>query len=708
MALELSGIRPLSRTHRPPRGRAIRVLERAVALVLVTFMMVAMIALAVGATVGRISGAVKRYADVSIPSIPVGPQTTFVYDSKGNQITALHAEINRVIVPLAEISPNLRDAVISVEDKGFYRHGGVDVPAIVRAAWENTVNGRIEQGGSTITQQYVKNVFTGGERTFARKMHEAILAMKLENQYSKNEILEKYLNTVYFGHGAYGAQAAALTYFGVPASKLRITQAALLAGLIAAPGRWDPARDPELAIDRRNLVLDRMASQGYISAEDGARYQKKPIRLPGLKDPGTLYPYFVQDVTSQLQAREGVTRTFEGGLRVRTTVDPTMQQAAERAVQHHLPDPADPSAALVAIDPSTGEIRAMVGGRDFEKRKFNLATQGHRQTGSAAKTFTLTAAVEKGISLNTVWRGPSSIEIDDKRCLGPDPDNPGQDKPWEVGNYSDGEAGTFSLAQAIAHSVNTVFAQLVVDVGPDQVVRVMRDLGVRQSNLEAVCSITLGSQAITPMEMTSSYATLAARGVFHPPVAITEIATASGQVLEKASLRGERVMEQNDADVVTHALQGVVQGGTGTAAGIGRPVAGKTGTGQNHQDAWFCGYTPQLATCVWVGYRKGEIPMHNIHGFANVFGGSIPAMIWHDFMAKAMQTQPVQNFATPDLSGYDTVPDHGFVYHPFVPQPSNGHHNRRSGGGGGGGGGPAPQPPPPPPSPTPCPKPHCH
>jgi penicillin-binding protein 1A len=310
----------------------------------------------------------------------------------------------------------------------------------------------------------------------------------------------------------------------------------------------------------------------------------------------------------------------------------------------------------------------------------------------------LVAAVEKGIGLDTVWRGPSSIVIPDERCLGPDPDHPGEDKPWEVGNYSDGEAGTFTLAQAIAHSVNTVFAQLVVDVGPDQVVRVMRDLGVRQSKLEDVCSITLGSQAITPMEMTSSYATLAARGVYHAPVAINEIRTASGDVVEKASLAGERVMKQNDADVVTYALEGVVQGGTGTAAQIGRPVAGKTGTGQNHQDAWFCGYTPQLAACVWVGYRKGEIPMHDIHGFSNVFGGSIPAMIWHEFMAKAMEAQPVMDFATPDLSGYDTIPEHAGVF--VSDQPTTGsHHKNRTGGG------PAPQPSPEP-SPT-CYRPKC-
>ncbi|MFN2589545.1 MAG: transglycosylase domain-containing protein [Actinomycetota bacterium] len=582
MALELTGIRRLPGIHRGAhRSSSVGIAARVGALLSVVVTMVLVVALAVGATVSRISGAVQRYADVSIPPIPVGPQTTFVYDADGNQITALHAEVNRVIVPLQDISPTLRDAVVAIEDKGFYRHGGLDVPAIARAAWENTVNGRIEQGGSTITQQYVKNVFTGGERTFTRKIHEAILAMKLENQYSKDEILEKYLNTVYFGHGAYGAQAAALTYFGIPASKLRVHQAALLAGLIAAPGRWDPLREPDAALARRNTVLDRMAEQGYLTAAEATKYADRPIRLPGLKNPGTLYPYFVQDVTKQLLARDGYDRTFEGGLRVQTTLDPSMQVAAERAVAVHLPDRSDPSAALVAIEPSTGAIRAMVGGRDFEKRKFNLATQGHRQTGSAAKTFTLAAAVQKGISLNTIWRGPSTIVIPDKRCLGPDKDDPTKEVPWEVSNYADGEAGTFTLAQAIAHSVNTIFAQLVVDVGPDEVVRVMRDLGVRQSKLETVCSVTLGSQAITPVEMTSAYSTLAARGVYHPPVSITEIKTASGQVLEKASFQGERVMKQNDADVVTYALEGVIQSGPARRRTSAAPPRGRPGPGRS-------------------------------------------------------------------------------------------------------------------------------
>jgi penicillin-binding protein 1A len=378
----------------------------------------------------------------------------------------------------------------------------------------------------------------------------------------------------------------------------------------------------------------------------------------------------MENVVKQLVDTDGYQRTFEGGLRVATTLDPEMQRAAEKAVAQHLPDSSDPSAALVAVDPSTGAIRALVGGRDFDKKKFNLATQAHRQTGSAAKTFTLVAAVEKGISLNTIWSGPSSIVIEDPRCMGPDPQDPSQEKPWEVHNYADEESGTFTLSQAIAHSVNTIFAQLVVDVGPDRVRHVMRELGVRSSKLQDVCSITLGSQAITPLEMTSAYATLAARGVYHAPMAIRQIKSATGQVVQKSPVAGERVMDQNDADVVTFALQGVIQSGTGTAAAIGRPAAGKTGTGQNFQDAWFCGYTPQLATCVWVGYPKGEIPMENVEGLSHVFGGSIPAAIWHDFMDRALAGAPIESFATPDLSGYDTVPSHALIFQPHPTKPS--------------------------------------
>jgi len=636
------------------------------ALVAIAFVVVGITALAVAATIGRVTGALTRYTDVRIPPIPVGPQTTFVFDRHGKPVTTLHAEVNRTIVPLGQISPNLQDAVVAVEDRDFYRHGALDAVAIFRAAYENALNGRILQGGSTITQQLAKNLFTSGARTLPRKVHEAVLAVKLEKRYTKRQILSMYLNTVYFGHGAYGAQAAAETYFGVPAGRLKPLPAATLAGIIAAPGQFDPATHPQDALARRNLVLKDLGQQGYITPTQASRLEGKRLKVPGLAHPQpTLYPYFMDTVTQRLLNLTGYTKTFEGGLRVTTTLDQKDQQAAERAVSSELPSPSDPSAALVAIDPATGEIRALVGGRDFDKQKFNLATQAHRQTGSAAKTFTLTAAMEQGISLKSTWSGPPHLIVDDPRCM-----DPKTGKPWDVSNFADESAGTMSLLDATAHSVNTIFAQLVLDVGPDQVVKAAKALGVR-TRLQAVCSITLGSQAVTPLDMATAYATLADRGVRHDTQVVSSIRDASGHVLWRDGSKGVRAVPENDADLVTYALQGVVTHGTGTAATLPRrPVAGKTGTGQSFRDAWFCGYTPQLAACVWVGYKKGEISMHNVEGYADVFGGSIPARIWHDFMSTAMAGQRVLDFPTPDFSRNTLNPKHSVTLPPPSPSPS--------------------------------------
>jgi penicillin-binding protein 1A len=680
-----NGSRPVRRRRHNPVAVLV---GRVASLLLIALLLVGLLGLAVGATANRIAGRVRDYTDVSIPKIPVGPQTTFVYDRDGRLITALHAEFNRIIVPLSKMSKNVRNAVIAIEDKDFYRHGGVDPKGIFRAAYENAIHGRIEQGGSTITQQFVKNVFTGDERTLGRKIHEAVLAVKLEHQYSKNQILEKYLNTVYFGHGAYGVQAAAETYFGTPASDLNVGRSALLAAVVAAPGRFDPVTHPEDALARRNAVLDAMARQHYITQAKADAIKAKRIRVPGLhREQRTPFPYFMQYVTKRLLSLKGYSSTFEGGLRVSTTIDPTMQRAAEAAVATHLPLKTDPSAALVAIDPSTGAIRALVGGRNFERTKFNLATQGHRQAGSAFKAFTLAAAMEQRISLSSLWQGPPELIIPDERCF-----DHQLNKPWDVSNSADESAGTMTLQNAIAHSVNTIFAQLVLDVTPEAVADVARRMGIR-SKLEPVCSITLGTQAVTPLDMADAYATLAARGVHHAPQAIAEIRTAKGKVLYRMPAKGDQALAENDADLVTYALQGVVQFGTGTAANIGRPQAGKTGTGQEYRDAWFCGYVPQLATCVWVGYRQGEITMENVEGLLHVYGGTIPALIWHDFMLEALKDTPVVDFPTPSFVGYDKHPEHSIVLPPapiFTTAPA-----------------PVPSPvPSPPPIPSPSPKPN--
>lgn len=594
---------------------------------------------------------VHTYTDVPLRKPPALPQTTHVFDRKGRVITTLHAGVNRIDVPLSKMSDHLKNAVIALEDRDFYRNGGVNFSAIARAALVNLQSGRVEQGGSTITQQYVKNVFTGGERTISRKVEEAILAQKLTRLYTKDEILARYLNSVYFGRGAYGAEAAALTYFGVHASKLSIGQAALLAGLIRAPARYDPFRNRNDAMMRRDLALRAMAGQGYITGDEVQRFTSKPTRVKKSRSRDMPAAYFMDYVRRSLQKEHGYSGTFKGGLRVTTTLDWDMQRAAELAIVSNLPNPRDPAAALVAIDPRNGEIRALVGGRNFNRAKFNLATQAHRQTGSAFKPFTFVAALEQHINPRAVMSGPSKLVIPDERCRDP------KKGEWEVSNYGDASAGTMSLLSALTHSVNTIFAQLVVGVGPDNVVDVARRMGIR-SRLSDVCSITLGSQAVTPLEMTAAFATLAARGVRHQPRAIKEVRDPNGRLLDRPARKRKRAIEENVADLATHALQGVIQSGTGTAADIGRPAAGKTGTAQNYQDAWFCGYVPQLAACVWMGYPKTEDrPMENVEGFAHVFGGSLPAMIWHDFMLKALDGTRWAGFPEPSFEGFDEQPE---------------------------------------------------
>jgi penicillin-binding protein 1A len=606
-----------------------------------------------GALVGTsfvrpVSRVVSTYVNAKLPPLPQEAETSFLYDADGRLLTTLHGSVNRVAVPLADISQNLQDAVISVEDKNFYREGGVSIEGTLRAALVDLTQHQAAQGGSTITQQYVKLMYTGSERTISRKLKEVVLAQQLSRVRTKAQILEGYLNAVYFGNAAYGAQAAAETYFHEPASKLDVVQAATLAGMVQAPALYNPYQNPSLVKVRRDEVIQDMAAQGYLDPSDAAKDEAAPLKV---KQPATARQpaaYFVDAADRALQQQFGVQQTFAGGLQVTTTLDRTWQSYAEHAIAAHLTQPGDPSAALVAIDPSTGAVRALVGGTDFTRVKFNLATQAHRQAGSAFKPFTYATAMKQRIDPHAVMNGPPQLTVPDPECMT-------SNQPWVVHNFADETAGTMSLMQAIAHSVNTIFAQLVVDVGPEQVAATAHAMGI-QSTLLPVCSITLGTQPVTPLEMTDAYATLASGGIHHAAQFLQQVKSPTGRVLEQLNGRGKRVLGANDAALVTDALQGVITGGTGTAAGIGRPAAGKTGTAENYVDAWFCGYTPQLTTCVWVGYPKGEISMHNVEGFPDVFGGSLPAEIWHDFMSKAMQGLPVESFPTPSFIGYDTQP----------------------------------------------------
>ncbi len=596
------------------------------------------------------------FDDTRIPKRAPLPRTTFVYDRNGKLIAVLHGGVNRIPVPLQRVPEVLRNAVIAAEDADFYSEEGVNFGAIMRAAYVNFVRGEVVQGGSTITQQYVKDVYTTGKRTVARKVREAIIAQKLSRQMTKNEILSRYLNEVYFGHNAYGVQAAADAYFGVDVSELNLQQSATLAGIIAAPSRFDPIRFQGAARDRRDYVLGRMAHLRMITAHKARYLMSRPVKVHPAPPVPVRAPSFVNFVKSRLEGRFGVRRTFQGGLRVTTTLDLGLQRAADRAVRWHLSAPGDPSAALVAIDPHTGQVLAMVGGgKDATDTHFNLATRARRQAGSAFKPFTLATAVHQGISLRSRWSGPPSIVITDPRCRTVDPKT-NVEGPWDVSNYADESAGTMTLLDATANSVNTIFSQLVLDVGPDEVAAMANRMGI-QHHLSPVCSITLGTQTVTPLDMAAGYATLASRGVRHHATGLLSVTGSTGKTLTEPDGGPVRVLTKTEADLVTYALEGVVQHGTGTSAALaGRPVAGKTGTAQNFQDAWFCGYTPQLVTCVWVGYPKGEIPMHDIEGFPDVFGGSVPALIWHDFMTDAMTGRQVKDFHTPDLNGYDTKP----------------------------------------------------
>ncbi|MGZ4149422.1 MAG: transglycosylase domain-containing protein [Actinomycetota bacterium] len=616
------------------------------------------------------------YTRIQLPDKLPPIQTTYLYDRNGHLLTTLHGAVNRTIVPLSAISPKLQDAVIATEDHGFYEHPGIDPIGIARAAFTDLIKRQTVQGASTITEQLVKNVYAGQyqtdpktgvttyvmpPRTIKEKIREALLAVKLDRQLGKDWILAQYLNTVYFGHGAYGIEAAAETYFGKHASQLTWVESASLAGVLHAPTLYDPIDHPSDNWYRRNYALDQLAHYGYLDTATAAKLKATKCCGTVKNDPTERIvapgdaEYFVDYTRQYLIHKYGEARVYGGGLRVTTSLDLKLQKAAEAAIARELPDPVhDPAAALVSIDPRTGQIVAMAGGRDWSKSKFNYATmQGGsgRQSGSAFKAFTLAAAMQNGYDLNAYWNGPSTITI--PQC----PDSTQPDGYWHVVNAGDGEAGTFTLAGATAHSVNTIFAQVIAQLGPDKVVAMAHALGIR-SSLPETCAITVGSVAVNPLEMTNAYATLADQGMRHWATPLVQVKTPSNHTDPSVTEKGTQVLGTNDAELVTYALQGVVTGGTGYLAAIPPyPVAGKTGTANDNVDAWFCGYTVQLTTCVWMGWPKNDTtPLANIEGVPSVYGGTIPAAIWHDYMAVAMQGKHPAAFPTPSFAGYTVGP----------------------------------------------------
>ncbi len=580
-------------------------------------------------------------------------ENSFLYTDDGQLLGVVPSATNRQPLPLSQISPSLPQATVAIEDARFWQHGALDYRGILRALYQDVSQGHIVQGGSTITQELVRNLYIGNpQRTLSRKVREACLATKFFQQHTRKQILIDYLNEVFYGNHAYGAQAAARTYFSKPASKLTLVQAALLAGLPQGPTNDDPLNHPAAALARRNEVLQAMWKNGYITASKLRSAVKKKLQLR----PGHLYselhqPSFFGWATQQLGNRFGQEQVGLGGYKVTTTISQRLQGLALHAVTSVLHTSTDPAASVVAIDPQTGDVKAMVNylpsGRTMQ---FNLATQAHRSTGSSFKPITLATALSEGVSLYSTFYGPPELFITDPACA----TNNGS---WDVHNFADEAAGTMNLLDATANSVNTIFAQLISKVGVRNVVAMAHNLGItepsglRSPYFKPVCAITLGSVGFTPLEMADVYATFASGGIHHDPQAFEAVRGPSGKLIPLHT-QGRRVLSANVAAQLTYALQGVVQHGTGTAASLGaRPVAGKTGTAENFQDAWFCGYVPQLATCVWVGYPKGEIPLLNVEGVGEVAGGTLPAEIWRAFMEPAVAKLPVKDFPTPDLSG---------------------------------------------------------
>ncbi len=573
-------------------------------------------------------------------------ENSFLYARDGSLLGVVSSKTNRQPLQLERMSPWLPKASVAIEDRRFWQHGALDYQGIARALVKDVNAGHIVEGGSTITQELVRNLYIGdSQRTFARKIKEACLAEKLSKTLTKRQILAAYLNEVFYGRHAYGAEAGAQTFFSTSARSLTLPQAALLAGLPQAPSVYDPLTHPNAAVHRRDDVLRALLLDGDVSQQQYSAAVATPLGLV----PGRLYssvrqPNFFGWAQQQLIAKFGARRVEAGGLQVKTTLDPRMQYAARAAVDSVLKERRDPGTALVAIDPSTGAVKAMISYvPDGRKLQFNLATQGHRQAGSSFKPLVLATALEQGASVYSGFSGPSSLTITDPLCST-------NGVPWEVHNYADESGGYMNLLDATAHSVNTIYAQLVDKVGPSNVVPVAHRMGIT-SKLQPVCSIVLGTQAVTPLEMTDAYATFAARGIHHAPQAFEVVRAPNGATLGTLQAKGQRALPANVADLVTYALQGVVQRGTGTAAGFGRPAAGKTGTAESFQDAWFCGYVPQLVACVWVGYPKAEIPLYGIEGYASVFGGSLPAEIWRRFMSAAVAKLPVRDFVYPQFTG---------------------------------------------------------
>jgi membrane peptidoglycan carboxypeptidase len=612
---------------------------------------------AAGQAVLRIADEFNQVAEDVDLAFPRIPERSTIYASDGTVLATLYLDENRKIVRLNQVDDVTLNAVLAIEDARFYEHPGLDVQGILRALVRNVRAGEVEQGASTITQQLARNVFStiGTEETLARKVQEARVAMRLEDEYSKEEILELYLNEVYFGRGVYGIGTAAEYYFGTNVRNLTLPQAAMLAGLISSPETYSPVNDKEAAIARRNVVIARMEALGMITEADAAAAMAAPLGLDitQVGNENARFPFFVEYLKAEILSDRRFGRTerariktlFQGGLKIYTTLEPTLQRAGDRIVARRFPDPRGPQSAIAAVDTDTGAVKALVGGRNFEESQVNLATgQGGtgRQSGSAFKPFTLVAAFEQGVPLGKVYKAASGQYVQCGRYGG----------RYQVFNAGDGGgSGYIDMAAATQGSVNAYFVQLAVEVGPPKIVEVARRMGIR-SPLQPFCSITLGTHEVTPLEMASAFGTLANHGVHCRPFGITKVEARGKVLLRQKHGRCEQVVDRQIADDVAGLLRLVVSSGTGTAANLGQwPVFGKTGTTNDSADVWFSGCTSQVCAATWVGHPEARVPM------PGAYGGTVAAPVWHDFMLVAMRGLPPRPLpATPQPEAAQ-VPD---------------------------------------------------
>jgi membrane peptidoglycan carboxypeptidase len=593
------------------------------------------------------------YFTVSIPdpNSYVNSQSTIIQYSNGAEIGRIGAQ-NRTIVPLAKIPLRLREAVMAAEDRDFYTNKAFSPVGILRALKNNLLGGSL-QGGSTITQQYAKTAFLSSERTIQRKIKELVISIKLENQLSKDQILENYLNTIYFGRGSYGVQTASQQYFNRTADQLNMSQAIVLASILRSPGLYDPAfnknNGPRLA-NRFKYVVKGMVSKGWLTEKEAAKL-KVPYISPRVTSGSLSGPkgHVIEAVRKEL-IKFGFTdeQILVGGLVVKTTLDQQAQQSAVDAVNKQEPKngPANLHIGLVAIRPGTGEIVAMYGGKDYLKRQLNDATQSIAQAGSTFKPFALIAALEQGIPLTSMWNGDTPQTFDDAG------------KPYPVGNYGDEGWGQLSLISATAHSVNTVYVPLGIKVGPDKVVDAARRAGIPESvAMMPTPSVVLGVASPHVLDVASAYATFAANGIYAKPYLISQVLGSNKGVLYEGKPQTQEVFAADVIADLTHALKYVVTNGSGFAAlKLGRPAAGKTGTSQSNASAWFSAYTPQLAASVALFRDDATQSLHGIGGLTSVTGGSFPARIWTAFMQGALKGQPTLEFPAPsNIGGLDPI-----------------------------------------------------